>query len=119
MAVQHGVGAVSFQVKSKFNNHRILPSLLGCPKVGSYGFSLIYNDRIPCTRRFVNARDLIPQLPWQSPWTKIRKTGYFHVGLEVAMNKDGTLIIGPNSLEKKLIAGFRRPIKANHFNVGL
>jgi hypothetical protein len=67
----------------------------GSPKVGNYGFKLLYDKTVPNSFRVVVDGDLVVGLPPQ---------GYDHVGTEILLDSlgAGSIIIDPSFVEKWL-----------------
>jgi len=86
----------------------------GCPRIGSWSFSQRFRAIVPAARRFVVASDLIPRTPIR--FFKAPYSGYFHCGLELLLDLDGNLIVGPNVVENVVVGGgLRGPIKRMHY----
>eukprot|EP00516_Mucochytrium_quahogii_P006998 CAMPEP_0203748546 /NCGR_PEP_ID=MMETSP0098-20131031/3402_1 /ASSEMBLY_ACC=CAM_ASM_000208 /TAXON_ID=96639 /ORGANISM=" , Strain NY0313808BC1" /LENGTH=1186 /DNA_ID=CAMNT_0050637321 /DNA_START=910 /DNA_END=4470 /DNA_ORIENTATION=+ len=85
----------------------------GSPRIGNYSFVQRYKRIVPTTKRFVMASDIIPKTPprlLRGPYH-----GYHHVGLELMLDLDGNLLIGPNLAERLMLHGLKRPTRKTHF----
>ncbi|KAG9413571.1 hypothetical protein AC1031_012795 [Aphanomyces cochlioides] len=93
----------------------LLPVVLynyGSPRVGSHGFSRLFNSNISLAFRLVNEGDIICGLP-QRVSTNCFGQGkklYKHIGTEVVMDGkiNGDFIIRPTFAEKNLIVEVRK-----------
>eukprot|EP00516_Mucochytrium_quahogii_P000424 CAMPEP_0203749242 /NCGR_PEP_ID=MMETSP0098-20131031/3874_1 /ASSEMBLY_ACC=CAM_ASM_000208 /TAXON_ID=96639 /ORGANISM=" , Strain NY0313808BC1" /LENGTH=579 /DNA_ID=CAMNT_0050638239 /DNA_START=2498 /DNA_END=4237 /DNA_ORIENTATION=+ len=85
----------------------------GSPRIGNYSFVQRYNKIVPATKRFIMASDIIPKTPprlLRGPYH-----GYHHVGLELLLDLDGNLLVGPNIAERLMLHGLKRPTRKTHF----
>jgi hypothetical protein len=78
----------------------------GSPKVGNYGFKLLYDRIVPNTFRVVVDGDLVVGLP---------PSGYDHVGTEIMIDNlgSGSIIIDPSFVEKWLRTQLKSKVSAH------
>jgi hypothetical protein len=78
----------------------------GSPKVGNYGFKLLYDRIVPNTFRVVVDGDLVVGLP---------PSGYDHVGTEIMIDNlgSGSIIIDPSFVEKWLRTQMKSKVSAH------
>lgn len=74
----------------------------GCPRVGNYPFSVMYDSQVPHSFRVVFDGDLVTAVP---KFVRL----YKHVGYEVEIDRLGNVIVDPSALEKH----FRTPAKTS------
>ncbi|KAH9109135.1 hypothetical protein LEN26_011599 [Aphanomyces euteiches] len=108
-------GALATLAALDFKLNMKLPVVLynyGSPRVGSHGFSRLFNANISLAFRLVNEGDIICGLP-QRVSTNCFGQGkklYKHIGTEVVMDGkiNGDFIIRPTFAEKNLIVEVRK-----------
>jgi len=86
----------------------------GCPRVCSLGFKFLFESLVCASRRVVLKGDPITKTP---PKWALCSSGdaYFHVGLELLLDLQGNMMIGPSLIEKSLFHGFSSLETAMHY----
>eukprot|EP00516_Mucochytrium_quahogii_P006673 CAMPEP_0203756374 /NCGR_PEP_ID=MMETSP0098-20131031/9675_1 /ASSEMBLY_ACC=CAM_ASM_000208 /TAXON_ID=96639 /ORGANISM=" , Strain NY0313808BC1" /LENGTH=1040 /DNA_ID=CAMNT_0050648241 /DNA_START=10 /DNA_END=3132 /DNA_ORIENTATION=+ len=87
----------------------------GCPRIGCFSFKTRFEQLVPTCRRFVVAGDFIPKLPPRYFYQNISRTGYYHVGLELLLDRQcgGNMIVSPSFVERQVLHGSYS--KKSHF----
>ena len=87
----------------------------GSPKVGNYHFKKWFDQLVPTTFRFTFVGDVVPSLPPRSPFSFFSKSGCFHVGLRILIDRDGNLLLDPSSTERVIYNALRGYKLARHY----
>ena len=108
MLTGHSLGGalsilMAFELKTRYQIP-VEVYVFGCPRVGNYRFSEVFNHNIPKCFRVCMDGDVVTGLPiW----------GFKHVGTSAIVDRLGNLIVSPSSMEASLISSSRRRFRCH------